>query len=90
MAVAAVNWQPAQVLYPRAVAPTRVLQGIASAFYGPSSFQGGLTAASAGLAAHFLIAFTAATVFAWRLCRCRRSSSTPSSRALFTASASGW
>lgn len=48
----------------RGVAPTRVLQGIAAAFYGPASFQGGLTTASAGLAAHFLIAFTAATVFA--------------------------
>jgi uncharacterized membrane protein YagU involved in acid resistance len=47
----------------KGVAPTRVLQGIASAFHGPSSFQGGLTTASAGLAAHFLIAFTAAAVF---------------------------
>lgn len=47
----------------KGVAPTRVLQGIAAAFYGPASFQGGLTTASAGLAAHFLIAFTAAAVF---------------------------
>jgi uncharacterized membrane protein YagU involved in acid resistance len=47
----------------KGVGPTRVLQGIATGFYGKASFQGGLTTASAGLGAHFLIAFTAAALF---------------------------
>lgn len=47
----------------KGVGPTRVLQGIASGFYGKASFQGGATTASAGLGAHFLIAFTAAALF---------------------------
>ena len=41
----------------------RMLQGIASGLLGPQSFEGGLATAGLGLAIHFLIAFTAASVF---------------------------
>jgi uncharacterized membrane protein YagU involved in acid resistance len=41
----------------------RMLQGIASGLLGQRSFEGGMTTAGLGLAIHFLIAFTAATVF---------------------------
>jgi len=41
----------------------RMLQGIASGLLGQRSFEGGMTTAELGLAIHFLIAFTAATVF---------------------------
>jgi hypothetical protein len=41
----------------------RMLQGIASGLLGPQSFEGGMATAGLGLAIHFLIAFTAATVF---------------------------
>lgn len=41
----------------------RMLQGIASGLLGPQSFEGGMTTAGLGLAIHFLIAFTAASVF---------------------------
>ena len=43
--------------------PIRMLQGIASGILGKSSFEGGLPTAALGLAIHFFIAFTAATVF---------------------------
>jgi len=41
----------------------RMLQGIASGLLGPRSFEGGRATAGLGLAIHFLIAFTAASVF---------------------------
>ena len=41
----------------------RMLQGIASGLLGQRSFEGGMTTPGLGLAIHFLIAFTAATVF---------------------------
>lgn len=43
--------------------PVRMLQGIASAAIDKSAFDGGMSTALLGLAFHFLIAFTAATVF---------------------------
>jgi uncharacterized membrane protein YagU involved in acid resistance len=52
-----VNWGRKGVL------PFRILQGIASGALGPRSFEGGWTTAALGLGFHFLIAFTAATVF---------------------------
>jgi uncharacterized membrane protein YagU involved in acid resistance len=48
---------------PRGVTPTRILQGIASGVLGPRSFSGGKETAAIGLGFHFLIAFSAATVF---------------------------
>ena len=51
------TWFPAH--YP----PKRLLQGIASGLLGSASFQHGWATAALGLAFHFLIAFTAATVF---------------------------
>jgi hypothetical protein len=41
----------------------RMLQGIASGLLGARSFEGGLVTAGLGLAIHFFIAFTAATLF---------------------------
>ena len=41
----------------------RMLRGIASGLLGPRSFEGGMATAGLGLAIHFLIAFTAASVF---------------------------
>jgi hypothetical protein len=41
----------------------RMLQGIASGLVGPQSFEGGMATAGMGFVIHFLIAFTAATVF---------------------------
>ena len=49
--------------WPKGVKPSRLLQGIAAGWLGPASFNGGTTTAALGLAFHFLIAFTAATVF---------------------------
>src|SRR5690242_18055009 len=43
--------------------PVRMLQGIASGLLGPRSFNGGSTTAALGLFLHFVIAFSAATVF---------------------------
>jgi hypothetical protein len=45
------------------VKPYRILQGIASGLLGPRSFNEGWPAAVLGLACHFFIAFSAATVF---------------------------
>jgi hypothetical protein len=45
------------------VTPVRIGQSIASGLLGSSSFQGGYGTALLGFAIHFLIAFTAATVF---------------------------
>jgi hypothetical protein len=41
----------------------RMLQGIASGLLGQRSFEGGMATAGLGLGIHFLIAFTAATLF---------------------------
>jgi uncharacterized membrane protein YagU involved in acid resistance len=41
----------------------RMLQGIASGLLGARSFEGGMATAGLGLVIHFLIAFTAASVF---------------------------
>jgi hypothetical protein len=45
------------------VGSMRMLQGITSGLMGARSFEGGLATAALGLAIHFLIAFTVATVF---------------------------
>jgi hypothetical protein len=45
------------------ISPERLLQRIASGAFGQSSFTGGKKTAAAGLFFHFLIAFTAATLF---------------------------
>jgi hypothetical protein len=47
----------------RGVNPGRALQGIASAALGPSAFQRGNAAAILGILFHFVIAFSAATVY---------------------------
>jgi hypothetical protein len=49
--------------WPKGVKPPRLLQGIAAGWLGPASFNGGTATVALGLAFHFLIAFTAATVF---------------------------
>jgi hypothetical protein len=43
--------------------PIPLLQGIAAGILGPRAFAGGLTTAALGLLCHFLIAFSAATVY---------------------------
>jgi len=43
--------------------PLRILQGIAAGLVGPDAFNGGLPTAILGLACHFFIAFSAATIF---------------------------
>lgn len=43
--------------------PIPILQGIAGGVLGPQAFQGGLATAALGLFLHFVIAFTATTVF---------------------------
>ena len=47
----------------KGVGSMRMLQGITSGLIGPRSFEGGLATAACGLAIHFLIAFTVASVF---------------------------
>lgn len=47
----------------RGVNPTRALQGIASAALGPSAFQGGIRTVALGALFHFVVAFSAATVY---------------------------
>lgn len=47
----------------RGIHPARILKGIASGALGPRALQGGSGMAALGLAFHFLIAFSAATVF---------------------------
>jgi uncharacterized membrane protein YagU involved in acid resistance len=49
--------------WPKGVKPPRLLQGVAAGWLGPKSFNGGMATAALGLAFHFLIAFSAATVF---------------------------
>ena len=48
---------------PKGVSPVRILQGIASGLLGPNSFSGGAKTALLGLLLHFVIAFSAASVF---------------------------
>jgi uncharacterized membrane protein YagU involved in acid resistance len=48
---------------PRGVPPVQILRGIASGLLGQQSFQGGWPTALLGGILHFLIAFSAATVF---------------------------
>ncbi|MBA3670474.1 MAG: hypothetical protein H0W68_00445 [Gemmatimonadaceae bacterium] len=47
----------------RGVAPTRLLQSVASGLIGTAAFAGGSRTAALGLALHFLIAFSIATVY---------------------------
>jgi len=47
----------------KGVGSIRMLQGIASGWLGPRSFEGGMATAGFGFAIHFLIAFTAAALF---------------------------
>lgn len=49
--------------WPKGIAPSRILKGIASGLLGPEAYNGGAGIAALGLAFHFLIAFSAATVF---------------------------
>lgn len=49
--------------WPKGVSPSRILKGIASGLLGPDAYNGGWPTAGLGLALHFLIAFSAATVF---------------------------
>ena len=49
--------------WPKGISPDRILKGIASALLGPEAFSGGWPTAALGLACHFLIAYSAATVF---------------------------
>src|SRR5437879_5124660 len=48
---------------PRGISPMRVLQGVAKGALGAKAFQGGSKTAALGLAVHFLVAYTATTVF---------------------------
>ena len=43
--------------------PIPILQGIAAGLLGATAFQGGLATAALGLACHYFIAFSAATVY---------------------------
>src|SRR5438270_5331805 len=43
--------------------PVRLLQGIAGGLLGPRTYNGGISTALLGLLCHFVIAFSAATVF---------------------------
>jgi hypothetical protein len=45
--------------------PMPLLQGIAGGLLGPRTYNGGLATALLGLVCHFVIAFSAATVFFW-------------------------
>ena len=45
------------------VAPTHILQSIAGGVLGPNSHQGGWASAILGIALHFVIALTAATIY---------------------------
>jgi hypothetical protein len=49
--------------WPKGILPSRILKGIASGLLGPEAYNGGWPTAALGLALHFFIAFSAATVF---------------------------
>ncbi|MFZ0819972.1 MAG: hypothetical protein WAM91_07870 [Candidatus Acidiferrales bacterium] len=53
----------------KGVHPSRVLRGIAAGLLGPRSFSMGFKTAALGLSIHFLIAFSAATVFYFASCK---------------------
>lgn len=50
-------------LWPQGISPFRVLKGIAAGLLGPEAYTGGRFADVVGLACHFFIAYSAATVF---------------------------
>lgn len=45
------------------VAPSRILQSVASGLLGPAAYQGGAATAALGLALHFVIAFIITCIF---------------------------
>jgi hypothetical protein len=49
--------------WPKGIMPSRILKGIASGLMGPDAYGGGSSTAALGLALHFFIALSAATVF---------------------------
>jgi len=49
--------------WPKGILPSRILKGIASGLLGPDAYNGGWPTAALGLALHFFIALSAATVF---------------------------
>jgi hypothetical protein len=49
--------------YPKGISPERVLQSVASGWVGRAALSGGAQMAAVGLATHFFIAFTWATIF---------------------------
>jgi hypothetical protein len=49
--------------WPKGILPSRILKGIASGLLGPDAYSGGWPTAAFGLAIHFFIALSAATVF---------------------------
>jgi hypothetical protein len=49
--------------YPKGIKPARVLRGVAAGLLGPKSLTGGWHTALLGVAIHFFVAFSAATVF---------------------------
>jgi hypothetical protein len=49
--------------WPRGIPPERVLQSVASGWVGRAALSGGAQMAAVGLATHFFIAFTWATIF---------------------------
>ena len=49
--------------YPKGIRPARVLRGVAAGLLGTKSLTGGWHTALLGLAIHFFVAFSAATVF---------------------------
>jgi len=48
---------------PKGITPARILRGISTGLLGPRALQGGWKTAALGLACHFFVAFSAATVF---------------------------
>ncbi len=50
-------------LWPQGISPFRILKGIAAGLLGPEAYAGGRFADALGLACHFFIAYSAATVF---------------------------
>jgi uncharacterized membrane protein YagU involved in acid resistance len=49
--------------YPKGIMPARILRGVAAGLLGPSALKGGWPIALLGLAIHFFVAYSAATVF---------------------------
>lgn len=49
--------------WPQGIAPARLLKGIAGGLLGPQAYTAGWPVAFLGLACHFFIAYSAATVF---------------------------